>query len=215
MRMVRIVPFHTCVLRVSFIFYLVCCALNVPYRKGLSDASFMHLFDSIFPAVIENFRFALALELHAHTVTLPPLPSQPPGYRAAARCRHPLWRSVSDSTCTRCRSPAKRTSSNVVFASLGGCNVSSSCFPRIVKCVSSLNLPLLLLGGGGYHEVATVKAWVSSTAAACGAELPGTVPLHDFYTDYGPTFSFQHVSTMPCAADSHFLSAFRRTAATQ
>ena len=61
--MVRIVPLHTCVLRVSLNFFLVCCALNVPYRKGLSDASFMHLFDSIFPAVIQTFRFALALEL--------------------------------------------------------------------------------------------------------------------------------------------------------
>ena len=80
--------------------------------------------------------------------------------------------------------------------SLGGCNLSSACFPRIVKSVSALHLPLLILGGGGYNEVATVKAWVAATAAACGAELPGSVPLHDFYAEYGPTFCFQHVSAV-------------------
>ena len=80
--------------------------------------------------------------------------------------------------------------------SLGGCNLSSACFPRIVQSVSALHLPLLILGGGGYNEVATVKAWVAATAAACGAELPGSVPLHDFYAEYGPTFCFQHVSTI-------------------
>jgi hypothetical protein len=51
-----------------------------------------------------------------------------------------------------------------------------------------------MLGGGGYNEVATVKAWVASTAAACNAELPDSVPLHDYYADYGPTFCFKHVS---------------------
>jgi len=80
--------------------------------------------------------------------------------------------------------------------SLGGCNLSSACFPRIVQSVSALHLPLLILGGGGYNEVATVKAWVAATAAACGAELPGSVPLHDFYAEYGPTFCFQHVSAV-------------------
>ena len=34
-----------------------CHSLNVPYRRGLSDASFMHLFLSIFPAVVEAFWF--------------------------------------------------------------------------------------------------------------------------------------------------------------
>jgi hypothetical protein len=72
--------------------------------------------------------------------------------------------------------------------------LSLKSFPRIVEFVSRLKLPLLILGGGGYNEMATVKAWVAATAAACGAELPDSVPLHDFYTDYGPTFCFQHVS---------------------
>jgi hypothetical protein len=68
--------------------------------------------------------------------------------------------------------------------------------------------------------VATVKAWVASTAAACGAELPGTVPLHDFYADYGPTFAFQHVSVMSfawlrCALIALFFDCFCSTAATQ
>ncbi len=77
---------------------------------------------------------------------------------------------------------------------LGGCNLSLKSFPLIVESVSRLRLPLLILGGGGYNEVATVKAWVAATAAACGAELPHTVPLHDFYAEYGPKFCFQHVS---------------------
>jgi hypothetical protein len=82
--------------------------------------------------------------------------------------------------------------------SLGGCNLSLKSFPFIVEFVSRLRLPLLILGGGGYNEVATVKAWVAATAAACGAELPHTVPLHDFYADYGPKFCFQHVSDFFC-----------------
>jgi hypothetical protein len=79
------------------------------------------------------------------------------------------------------------------FCRLGGCNLSLKSFPLIVNHVSSLHLPLLILGGGGYNEMATVKAWVACTAAACDAVLPDTVPLHDFYADYGPTFCFQHV----------------------
>jgi hypothetical protein len=75
---------------------LVCCALNVPYRKGLSDASFMHLFDSIFPAVVQAFGFAPALALQLISLPYHSSPAKAPGYRTAAGCRHPLWRSVRD-----------------------------------------------------------------------------------------------------------------------
>jgi hypothetical protein len=54
-------------------FFAACCALNVPYRKGISDASFMRLFLGIFPAVVDAFRLAVAFLHHALLFLIAPL----------------------------------------------------------------------------------------------------------------------------------------------
>jgi hypothetical protein len=177
-----------------------CHSLNVPYCRGLSDASFMHLFLSIFPAVVEAFWFVF-LRCAAFHFEYSLISAQSPDHRVAIRRRHSIWRPVRRSHAIPIPPPPP-TPRTVIphkcmchpLCRLGGCNVSSACFPQIVQSVLSLQLPLLILGGGGYNEVATVKAWVAATAAACGAQLPTSVPLHDFYAEYGPTFCFQHVS---------------------
>ena len=149
----------------------------------------MQLFLTIFPAVVQAFKFVppIAFDISSLLNYF-----QTTGHRAAAGRRLSVRRPVNSPlfpifflTCI-----------GDLFCRLGGCNMSSLCFTRIVQSVSSLHLPLLILGGGGYNEIATAKTWIASTAAACGAELPTTVPLHDFYADYGPTFCFKHVRAL-------------------
>lgn len=57
-----------------------------------------------------------------------------------------------------------------------------------VKLLMQFNVPLLLLGGGGYHHVNTAKCWTQLTAAACHTHLLNDIPDHCNFLQYGPLF---------------------------
>uniref|UniRef100_A0A2K5PPR7 Histone deacetylase 1 n=1 Tax=Cebus imitator TaxID=2715852 RepID=A0A2K5PPR7_CEBIM len=57
----------------------------------------------------------------------------------------------------------------------------------------SFNLPMLMLGGGGYtiHNVA--RCWMHETAVALDTEIPNELPYNDYFEYFGPDFKL-HIS---------------------
>ncbi|XP_064610277.1 histone deacetylase 8-like [Liolophura sinensis] len=59
------------------------------------------------------------------------------------------------------------------------------------RCVYSLlkwNVPLLLLGGGGYEHANTARCWTFITSIAAFKKLPEDIPDHQYFTEYGPSY---------------------------
>ena len=59
---------------------------------------------------------------------------------------------------------------------LGCMNISIAGHASVMKAIAELGVPLLVLGGGGFSQLNSAKAWVSATAALCGVELPEELP---------------------------------------
>ncbi|CAM9796799.1 unnamed protein product [Ectocarpus sp. 4 AP-2014] len=92
---------------------------------------------------------------------------------------------------------------------LGPFNLTSAGVRSCLELVMALELPLLLLGGGGYCPTDTARLWTSLTAAAVGAALaalPVTVPDHCYFPLYGPDFRMAtREKTLPDKNDDDFL----------
>ncbi|CDJ38196.1 histone deacetylase, putative [Eimeria tenella] len=81
---------------------------------------------------------------------------------------------------------------------LGKFNLTVKGHAACVQFVKSFNLPLLLLGGGGYTIRNVSRCWVYETAVALDRhrELSPQVPLNDYYDYYAPDFQL-HLPPSP------------------
>ncbi|PIO38896.1 hypothetical protein AB205_0041160, partial [Aquarana catesbeiana] len=72
-------------------------------------------------------------------------------------------------------------------------------FPGHAKCVEfmkTFNLPLLMLGGGGYTIRNVARCWTFETAVALDTEIPNgqyKLPYNDYFEYFGPDFKL-HIS---------------------
>ena len=71
---------------------------------------------------------------------------------------------------------------------LGSFNLSMRGHAACVQFVKSFNLPLLLLGGGGYTVKSVSRTWAYETGLAAGQELQGAIPNNEYYEYYGPDY---------------------------
>ena len=63
---------------------------------------------------------------------------------------------------------------------------------KVVQKLMSQNVPLLLLGGGGYHRSNTARCWTSIQAALTHKwPLSGDIPEHEYLDEYGPSYSLE------------------------
>jgi len=66
-----------------------------------------------------------------------------------------------------------------------GCfNLSLDGHAECVRFVKSFNLPLLVLGGGGYTKQNVARAWALETGVLVGKSLREDIPVHDHYYGY-------------------------------
>ncbi|CAF0705580.1 unnamed protein product [Brachionus calyciflorus] len=71
---------------------------------------------------------------------------------------------------------------------LGCFNLTLKGHGRCVEFMKSYNLPILLLGGGGYTIRNVARAWTNETAVALGVEISNELPYNDYFEYYGPDF---------------------------
>jgi acetoin utilization deacetylase AcuC-like enzyme len=61
---------------------------------------------------------------------------------------------------------------------IGGMNVTVKGFGSCVLSVLATRLPLLILGGGGYHDQNTARCWTYVTSLVLGTEMSNDIPEH-------------------------------------
>ncbi|CAI9739023.1 histone deacetylase 8-like [Octopus vulgaris] len=67
-------------------------------------------------------------------------------------------------------------------------NLTPQSLTSCVRYFTTLKVPLLLLGGGGYNFCNTSKTWTLITAAVIGKKLSPNIPDHKYYITYGPSY---------------------------
>ena len=64
---------------------------------------------------------------------------------------------------------------------------------KCVEFMKAFNLPLLMLGGGGYTIRNVARCWTYETATALDVDIPNELPYNDYFEYYGPDFKL-HIS---------------------
>ncbi|KRZ23183.1 Histone deacetylase 1, partial [Trichinella pseudospiralis] len=78
---------------------------------------------------------------------------------------------------------------------LGVLNLTAKGHGNCVEYVRSLNIPLMLVGGGGYTIKNVARCWTYETALAIGAELDNNLPTHEYIGFYAPDFLLHFAPT--------------------
>jgi len=76
---------------------------------------------------------------------------------------------------------------------LGCFNLTLKGHGKCVEFLKKYNLPMLLLGGGGYTIRNVARCWTYETAIALGCDIPNELPYNDYFEYYGPDFKL-HIS---------------------
>ncbi|KAG1674871.1 Histone deacetylase Rpd3 [Nymphon striatum] len=76
---------------------------------------------------------------------------------------------------------------------LGCFNLTLKGHAKCVEFVKKYNLPLLLLGGGGYTIRNVARCWTYETAVALGIDIANELPYNDYFEYFGPDFKL-HIS---------------------
>jgi len=76
---------------------------------------------------------------------------------------------------------------------LGCFNLTLKGHAKCVEFVKKYNLPLLLLGGGGYTIRNVARCWTYETAVALNTEIANELPYNDYFEYFGPDFKL-HIS---------------------
>merc|ERR1719433_1500435 len=71
---------------------------------------------------------------------------------------------------------------------LGCFNLTLKGHAKCVEFMKKYNLPLLLLGGGGYTIRNVARCWTYETAVALEQDIPNELPYNDYFEYFGPDF---------------------------
>jgi histone deacetylase 1/2 len=142
--------------------------VNFPLRDGIDDESYEQIFVPIMSKVMETYQpSAVVLQCGADSLSADRLGC----FNLTLKGNFPkLWLfSISNYCCF----------------SLG--------HAKCVDFVKKHNLPLLLLGGGGYTIRNVARCWTYETAVALGNDIANELPYNDYFEYFGPDFKL-HIS---------------------
>lgn len=72
---------------------------------------------------------------------------------------------------------------------LGTFNLSIAAHGECVRYIKSFNLPLLVLGGGGYRQSSVARCWAYETGILTGVTLPEELPENCYHRFFGPDYT--------------------------
>jgi len=76
---------------------------------------------------------------------------------------------------------------------LGCFNLTVKGHGKCVEFMKKYNLPLLIVGGGGYTIRNVSRCWTYETSVALGVEIANELPYNDYFEYFGPDFKL-HIS---------------------
>lgn len=79
---------------------------------------------------------------------------------------------------------------------LGCFNLSVKGHADCLRFLRSFNVPLMVLGGGGYTIRNVARCWCYETAVAVGVEPENQLPYNEYYEYFGPDYTL-HVEPSP------------------
>lgn len=79
---------------------------------------------------------------------------------------------------------------------LGCFNLSVKGHADCLRFLRSFNVPLMVLGGGGYTIRNVARCWCYETAVAVGVEPDNNLPYNEYYEYFGPDYTL-HVEPSP------------------
>jgi len=71
---------------------------------------------------------------------------------------------------------------------LGCFNLTNFGHAECVKFMKSFNVPLMILGGGGYTIKNVSRCWTYETSVLLGVEIPDELPYTEFYEHFTPDY---------------------------
>lgn len=74
---------------------------------------------------------------------------------------------------------------------LGCFNLSNVGHGECVRFVKSFNIPLIILGGGGYTVENVAKVWAYDTSVALDLQISKDIPYNEYIDYYGPHYKMQ------------------------
>lgn len=75
---------------------------------------------------------------------------------------------------------------------LGAFSLTLEGHAEAVRFVKSFNLPMLVLGGGGYTKTTVARAWTLETAALLGTDLPDMLPQSEYREYFSPEYRLRY-----------------------
>ena len=85
---------------------------------------------------------------------------------------------------------------SLAYDKIGTHNTTIRGHGECVRFIKNWNLPLLLLGGGGYTVKNVARCWTYETALSLNYySLDNNLPVNDFYEYYGPEYSLHFKPT--------------------
>lgn len=76
---------------------------------------------------------------------------------------------------------------------LGCFNLTVKGHAKCLDFMKKFNVPILMLGGGGYTIRNVARCWTYETAVALGQDIPNELPYNDYFEYFGPDFKL-HIS---------------------
>ncbi|EJW04077.1 hypothetical protein EDEG_01653 [Edhazardia aedis USNM 41457] len=74
---------------------------------------------------------------------------------------------------------------------LGCFNLSHKGHAECVKFVQSFNIPMIVLGGGGYTVKNVSRTWAYETSCILGVEIDDDLPYNEFYEHFAPDYTIE------------------------
>jgi histone deacetylase 1/2 len=78
---------------------------------------------------------------------------------------------------------------------LGCFNLSMKGHAYAVEFMKSFNVPLMILGGGGYTIRNVCRAWTYETSLCVDEALPEALPFNDYFQYFGPDYRLEVPAT--------------------
>lgn len=144
-------------------------AVNVPLKDGITDESYKSIFEPVRLAFS-----AVPLETHPSHLHAQVIDKIIDVYRPSGIVLQCGADSLSGDK-------------------LGGLNLTMQGHAHCVQYVRSKNIPLMLLGGGGYTVKNVARAWTYETACALGIEqdIDPNLPWNEYFEWFGPRYRLE------------------------